>query len=241
MILSKGFLVKDKYNTKQYEDFTMELLPKSRLNEVVDLQLKVYDGIDNKEILFLDTFDEMYDDMVSGAKIIGVLNSKNELISYRYIGFPGNDSRNLGYDIDLPKNELENVVHLETTVVDPLYRGNNLQSMTLEIAMDLVQDEGYNHLLCTVSPYNFFSLYNIMKNGLKIKKLKRKYGKTSEDEGLLRFILHRDLMHPYSNPVDLVVSRWGNLDKQKQLIENGYIGFEIFKDTKVLNYLKFQS
>lgn len=241
MLLTKGYLIKDKYKTKEYEEYTMELLPKERLNEVIDLQLKVYDGIDNKEILYLDSYDEMYEDMKNGAKVIGVLNSQGKLISYRYIGFPGNDSRNLGYDINLPKKELDSVVHLETTVVDPIYRGNNLQSLTLEIAKDLVSEEGYKHLLCTVSPYNFYSLYNVMKNGLKIKKIKIKYGKSNENDGLLRFILHRDLMHPYTNPIDLVVSKWANLDKQRELIENGYIGYEIFKDTRKLNYIKFQS
>lgn len=241
MILSKGFLLRDKYKTKEYEEFTIELLPKERLNEVIDLQLKVYDGIDNKEILYLDSYEEMFDDMKNGAKVIGVLNSDRKIISYRYIGFPGKDSRNLGYDINLPKRELDNVVHLETTVVDPIYRGNNLQSMTLEIATELVLCEGYKHLLCTVSPYNFYSLYNVMKNGLKIKTLKRKYGKSKDDEGILRFILHRDLKTTFTNPVDLVVSKWANLDKQKELINNGYIGFEIFKDTRLLNYIKFGS
>lgn len=239
-MITKGYLIKDKYKAKELEEYTIELLPKEKLNEVIDLQLKVYDGIDNKEILYLDTYDEMYEDMKNGAKVIGVLNSKGKLISYRYIGFPGKDSRNLGYDINLPKKELESVVHLETTVVDPIYRGNNLQSATLEIATDITLKNGYKHILCTVSPYNFYSLYNVMKNGLKIKKIKKKYGKSDEDEGLLRFILHRDLMNPYSHPIDLVVSKWANLDKQIELIENGYVGFELFKDTRLLNYIKFE-
>jgi ribosomal protein S18 acetylase RimI-like enzyme len=183
----------------------------------------------------------MYEDLKNGAKVIGVRNNRGKLISYRYIGFPGKDSRNLGYDINLPKDELDSVVHLETTVVKPIYRGNNLQSLTLEIATELVKEEGYKHLLCTVSPYNFFSLYNVMKNGLKIKKLKKKYARTENEEGMWRFILHRDLKNPYSNPVDLVVSKWANLEKQKELIEDGYIGFEIFKDTRLLNYMKFEN
>ncbi|MBC8587197.1 hypothetical protein [Paratissierella segnis] len=241
MLLTTGYLIKDKYNTRKREEYTIELIPKANLNEVIDLQLEVYEGIDNKEILYLDSYDEMYEDLKNGAKVIGVRNNRGKLISYRYIGFPGKDSRNLGYDINLPKDELDSVVHLETTVVKPIYRGNNLQSLTLEIATELVKEEGYKHLLCTVSPYNFFSLYNVMKNGLKIKKLKKKYARTENEEGMWRFILHRDLKNPYSNPVDLVVSKWANLEKQKELIEDGYIGFEIFKDTRLLNYMKFEN
>lgn len=241
MLLTKEYLIKDKYNTNECEEYTTSLLTKDSLNEVIELQLLVYDGIDNKEILYLDSYEAMYEDLKNGAKIIGVRNSKGKLISYRYIGFPGKDSRNLGYDIHLPIDELDGVVHLETTVIEPIYRGNNLQSLTLGLATQLVKEEGYKHLLCTVSPYNFHSLYNVMKNGLKIKKLKKKYAKNPKEEGIWRFILHRDLNNPYSNPVDLVVSKWANLKKQMELIENGYIGYEIFKDTQLLNYIKFEN
>src|SRR5690606_3348903 len=118
--------------------------------------------------------DDMYHEIKNGGKIIGVLNSKDRLIAYRYISIPGIRNHNLGLDIGIPHEQLKKVIHLETTVVDPIYRGNGLQDLTLQIASKLVRKEGYRHLLCTVSPYNFYSLYNVMKNGLKIKALKKK-------------------------------------------------------------------
>ena len=239
MILNKGNIFKNKSETMELEDYSMKLITKDRLNEVIELQHLVYEGLTNKDILFMDSYNDMLGDLEQGAKIIGVINSKNEIIAYRYIGFPGIDKRNLGYDIALPEIELNSVVHLETTVVNPIYRGNWLQSLTLQVASALVKKEGYHHLLCTVSPYNFYSLYNVMKNGLKIKALKRKYG-TDTDEGLWRFILHSDLDKPLLNPIDLVISKWANLELQKELINDGYVGYEIMKDTRQLNYIKFE-
>lgn len=240
MILNKGHILKNKNEAMELEDYSMQLMPKSRLNEVIELEEKVYEGLSNKDILYFDSYDDMLMDMEQGAKIIGVLNSKNRLIAYRYIGFPGKAERNMGYEIKLSNDQLEKVVHLETTVVDPIYRGNGLQDLTLQVASKMVKQDGYRHLLCTVSPYNFYSLYNVMKNGLKIKALKKKYG-SEDEEGLWRFILHSDLDKPIYNPLDIVISKWANLELQKELIDNGYVGYEITKDTRQLNYIKFDT
>ena len=178
--------------------------------------------------------------MKSGAKIIGVFNETDNLIAYRYISFPGSDNKSLAYDIDLPKNQMDKVVHLETTVVHPEYRGNALQSITLQYAAAEVKALGYRHLLCTVSPQNMFSLYNIMKNGLKIKALKRKYSSSENPDGLWRFILHKDMaIESYNKPISSYMSGLENLDEQKGLIDRGYIGFNIFRENRLLNYAKF--
>jgi ribosomal protein S18 acetylase RimI-like enzyme len=242
MLLNKGQVLKNKHENMELEEYKMELLGKDRLREVIELQQHVYDKLPNKDVLYMDSYYEMLEDMDAGAKIIGVQNEKNRIIAYRYIAFPGKTKRNLGYDINLFEEEMNKVVHLETTVVDPNYRGNNLQSLTLEAAKKIVLADGYEHFLCTVSPHNFYSLYNIMKSGLMIKALKKKYGSAEAgDDGLWRFILHSDIKkQSILNPVDLVISKWANLDKQKELIDQGYIGSELCKDNRVLNYIKFE-
>ena len=132
MVLGKGVLVKNKHKEDmQLEEYKMKLIDKNRLREVVELQQYVYENLPNKEVLYIDSYEDMLGDLENGAKIIGVLNSKDRLIAYRYISFPREEKRNLGYDINLPKEDLKKVVHLETTVVDPLYRGNVLQLVTL--------------------------------------------------------------------------------------------------------------
>ena len=241
ILLNQGSVVKNVNNEKVQEKYTMRLAEIRELDAVVELQQYVYEQLSNKQVLYMDSYEEMYEDLENGAKVIGIYNENNRLIAYRYIGFPNDTSKNLGYDINLPQNELNKVVHLETTVVHPDYRGNGLQSLTLKHAAELVKTLGYKHLVCTVSPQNLFSLYNVMQNGLKIKALKRKYGSDEDQkDGLWRFILHRDLERvTYQNPVEVFISRLNNLEEQKSLIDNGYIGYWVYKDIKMLNYVKF--
>lgn len=242
-MLIRGILKKQVNDSVVQDEYTMRPISLEELYSAVELENYVYEQLPNKQVLYVDTYKDMYEDMKSGAKIIGVFNGKDEIIAYRYIGFPGKSSKNLAYDINLPENQMDKVVHLETTVVHPDYRGNGLQSLTLQHAVSMVRDLGYRHLLCTVSPQNLFSLYNVMKNGLKIKALKKKYG-TSEDQsdGLWRFILHRDLeIGAYEKPIDSFTSKLENIDEQRVLIENGYIGFNVFRESRMLNYAKFNN
>lgn len=242
IILKTGQLIKRMDEGSEQDQFTMGLLTTKELEAVVDLQYLVYNQLPNKQVLCVDTYEDMLEDMKQGAKIIGVYNKDEELIAYRYVGFPGHSDKNLGLDINLSAKELSKVAHLETTVVRPDYRGNSLQSLTLQHAMPLIKDLGYRHLLCTVSPQNFFSLFNIMKNGLKVKALKRKYGTASDGkDGLWRFILHRDLQSAeFLKPNKFMNMKLTDLEEQLKLINEGFVGFWLNKDSKELNYIRFE-
>lgn len=243
MALKTGQLIRNKGKAAEQDEYVMRLIHEEGLQEVVDLENYVYSQLPNKQVLYVDSYDEMLADMRQGAKIIGVYNRKQELIAYRYVGFPGLSEKNLGNDIHLPKKELNQVVHLETTVVRPDYRGNALQSLTLQQIIPIVKSYGYRHLLCTVSPQNPYSLFNIMNNGLKIKSLKRKYA-TDKDgkDGLWRFILHKDLEPQKVTKADsLFKIHLGDLEKQENLINDGFIGYWMFKDSMELNYVRFNN
>lgn len=239
--LKTGYITKHNNERSEQDEYVMRLLTSKELGAVVSLQQYVYDQLPNKQVLYMDTYGEMLDDMKKGAQIIGVYNNAKELIAYRYVGFPGKSDKNLGIDVKLPAYELHRVAHLETTVVRPDYRGNSLQSLTLQQAILLVKALGYRHLLCTVSPQNFYSLFNIMKNGLKVKALKKKYGSDpSGKDGLWRFILHRDL-EPKAvfKPNHFINTKLNNIEEQLKLINEGFVGFWLDKDNKELNYIQF--
>jgi len=242
MVLKTGQLIKHKDERIEQDEYVMRLITIEELRDVAALQKYVYDQLPNKQVLYMDSYEEMFDDMKQGAKIIGVFNKAGELISYRYIGFPGWSEKNLGNDINIPNKELINVAHLETTVVHPEYRGNSLQSLTLQQAIPMVKDFGYSHLLCTVSPQNVYSLFNIIKNGLRIKALKKKYG-TDKDgkDGMWRFILHRNLKPMAARQTSRLLSiPLGNLEQQGKLIDEGFVGLWLFKESKLLNYVRFE-
>lgn len=241
-ILKTGQLIKRTKGKKEIDNYTMRLIPTGELENVIELQKYVYDQLLNKQVLYLDTYEEMLEDMEHGAKVVGVFNEAKDIIAYRYIGFPGTTSKNLGNDIGLPEKELPKVAHLETTVVHPEYRGNSLQSLTLQQVVPLIKGFGYSHLFCTVSPQNVYSLYNIMKNGLRVRALKKKYGVERDgSDGVWRFILHRDLSPKTEKRTsDLLSIPLIDIEPQLRLIEQGFIGLWLSRETKLLNYVRFE-
>ena len=241
-ILKTGQLVRHTEGRKEKDEYVMQLVSTDDLRDVVALENYVYDLLSNKQVLCVDSYEEMLDDMKQGAKIIGVYNKSKDLIAYRYIGFPGKAPKNLGNDINMPEQELQKVAHLETTVVHPEYRGNSLQSLTLQQAIPMVKDFGYSHLLCTVSPYNIYSLYNIMKNGLRVKALKKKYGIAENGrDGMWRFILHRNLNPKAARRTsDLLSIPVVDIEQQRKLIDRGFVGLWLSRESKLLNYVRFE-
>lgn len=242
LILKRGQLFKHKHEIAEQDEYIMRLIKTEELKDAIALQKYVYDQLPDKQVLYRDSYEEMFDDMKQGGKVIGVFNKAGEMIAYRYIGFPGCSDKNLGIDINMPRRELTKVVHLETTVVHPEYRGNSLQNLTLQHAIPMVKEFGYSHLLCTVSPHNVYSLFNIMKNGLKIKALKKKYGTENDGkDGMWRFILHRNLDPAASRKTSKFLSiPLDNLEQQGKLIDEGFVGLSLFKESKLLNYVRFE-
>lgn len=242
MILRTGQLIKHVgEKTVQYE-YIMRTIAEGELKAAVELQQYVYEQLPDKQVLYMDSYEEMLSDMQNGGKIIGVFNKEKEMIAYRYIGFPGAADKNLGKDIKLPEKELTKVAHLEATVVHPDYRGNSLQSITLQQAIPYIKESGYSHVLCTVSPQNVYSLFNIIKNGLRIKALKKKYGNDKDGkDGMWRFILHRNLEPKAAKKTSSLLSiPLGDLEHQKKLISEGFVGLWLYKESKILSYVRFE-
>jgi hypothetical protein len=238
MIMTTG-VVKNRQTHKD-EAYMISMLKKTDLNQVMSLQELVYNNLPNKDVLATDTMDFIEGCIQDDGFIIGVHNSKNQLISYRMISLPNNRNDNMGIDLKLPQKELSQVAHLETTVVHPNYRGNGLQSKSLQLALPLLESKQIKHVICTVSPFNLFSLTNIMKNGLKIKVLTRKYGQAEDNsDGLWRFILHRD-MEALTLAENLKGIRVGleEFSIQKILLDKGFIGDALSADGRILSYVK---
>jgi hypothetical protein len=81
-----------------------------------------------------------------------------------------------------------------------------------------------------------------MKNGLRIKALKRKYG-TEKDgkDGMWRFILHKNMKPIGARKTNQLLSiHLGDLEKQEKLIDEGFVGLWLFKESKILNYVRFE-
>jgi len=231
LILRTGKIYKTTKDQKISLAYKMKLIREDQLDMVVDLQQQVYDEIDNEEIFQLTSKEEFQVRLFEKGRIIGVF-AENELIAFLATYFPGEDPDNLGKDIGLHRKELKHIAYFESLVVKSSFRGNNLQEKMQQEAYDLLIKMGYQHHLATVSYKNYYSIKNMLKFRMKIRALKEKY------EGKLRYIVYRNsLQDQRKNFGQSQIISNSEVSKQKQLLERGYIGYQVYEGKTMTDFM----
>ena len=217
--------------------FQTEFLSESSLQEMVNLQDLILGHLPDPEIFFPHDRDYFRQIFQHDRSVIGV-RVKESLAAYSIIRIPGYDQDNLGRDIGLAEDELASVAHLQATVVHPAFRGNGLQRRMAAAHLHVIEDLGFKHVCCTVSPKNPASLGNIIHSGLVIKGLRPKFG------DWWRYIMYRNFSWPRdmrkeleSNEKTMIGS---DLSGQQVLLNEGFVGFkmEMWPNGFVLSYGK---
>lgn len=208
--------------------FIIRKMEAGEIDEIMALEALVVADLESDETFAPDAREDILYDMSHGGVVFGVFVDGN-LVAYRYIVFPDRSPVNLGMDIGLFGEELDQVVNFTTTVVHPLYRGNRLQRKTMKHALEYLRGKPYKHLVCTISPLNYYSLKNMIRSGFVIRRIKRKYGKIADEiDGKMRFILSRDIddviIRKYRKTITVNNTE---IDLQKNLIKNGYVGYDL--------------
>ncbi len=200
--------------------YEMRFLSKAALEDILNLQELIASNLPSPEIFrlhdkgfFLDLFE--IDRSVIGITVEGIP------IAYSLIHIPGRSQENLGKDAGLPDKELNKVAHLQAVVVHPDYRGNGLQRRMGRVQLKVIEDMGYEHVCCTVSPKNPISLRNILSNGFVIKGLRPKF------EGSWRYIMYRNIPHPILIQGMTVDINSPDIKGQIDLLTNGFLGFDM--------------
>ncbi len=200
----------------------MCFLDRSFLQDILELQDQITRHLPIPEIFRLHEDDFFREIFRLDRAVIGV-TTDDGLIAYSIIRLPGAAEDNLGRDIGLPQTDLDKVAHLQATVVHPAYRGMGLQRRMARAHLDVIEDLGYEHVCCTVSPKNPVSLGNIISSGFVIKNLRPKF------EGWWRYIMYKKI----SCPMKIDESRAGeeiaiagrDIKGQVDLLKQGFIGF----------------
>lgn len=224
----EGYIKKKMKEGNIFEPFSIRKLSVEDVDEMLELEAEIIAGLEDSDAFSPDEKKDIIDDLGRGAMIFGVF-VKNNLKAYRYISFPKRNKANYGRDLGMNGKELDNVVNFTTTIVHPDYRGNRLQRKTMKYALEELKESEYRYLIATISPLNYYSLKNMIRSGFVIKKIKLKYGKISDEiDGKIRYILLRDtkddLRKKYRRTI--VVNNT-EIDLQKNLIKNGYIGYDV--------------
>lgn len=197
----------------------MRFLDESALQDILNLQEQIAGGLPSPEIFRLHDADYFRSLFKSERYVIGVIVD-GSLIAYSLIYIPGKKGENLGRDVGLPEDELGRVAHLQAAVVHPAYRGNGLQKRMGTAHLRVIEEMGFEHVLCTVSPKNPFSLRNVLSNGFVIRGLKPKF------EGAWRYIMYKNLLHSISS-CETVRIKGSDIESQVDLLGRGYLGFNI--------------
>jgi GNAT superfamily N-acetyltransferase len=217
--------------------FEMKFLNAGSLADLLELQEVIAANLPCPEIFMLH--DDLYMQEILRHKrsVIGVTTEEG-LIAFSMIRIPGLAYDNLGRDINLAEEELGRVAHLQAAAVHPAYRGNGLQQKLTFAHLAVIEEMGYEHACCTVSPKNPVSLGNYFSCGLVIEGLRPKM------QGWWRFILHKNIRRANSTNPEMAVDmndpmsgsgihreesrvRISDIEGQLDLLRRGSKGYKI--------------
>lgn len=168
---------------KKEEFLKLKELDLSYLDQIMELQSTIVQGIENKEWYCEVSKEEFKSYFSEGKKVLGYLNEEDKLVALGIYIKNGYDKDNYGYDIGLEGEDLLKVAQIEVTIVLDGYRGNKLQRILCENIEEIAKIDNMEILAATASPYNIYSVRNFENLGYRIEKDKIKYG------GMRRYVL----------------------------------------------------
>lgn len=137
----------------------------------------------HKEWFCLDTPEEFRQRMENGSTWLWVAEDGEKLAGIFTVVFPGTSPVNYGWQLNLPSEDLTQVVNMDTAAVHPDYRGQGLQRRLMQTAE---RELGPGKiLLCTIHPDNQYSLHNAQSQGYEIQATLPMYGS-------IRHLLRKD-------------------------------------------------
>ncbi len=146
--------------------------------EIHKLLWSVYDQLPDKSTFVPDSLEYVEEHIEKrGFILIGYDTEKdNAIVCYFLVHYPDLDPDNMGRDIHLEKEELHKVVHMDSCVVDPAYRGQRLQQTLFALAEEYADKSKYTYLMGTAAPNNYASCRSFEKSGYECIATKEKYG-----------------------------------------------------------------
>lgn len=220
-LINAGKIKRNKDQPLQQDmPYEMRFMDDSYLRDIMGLQEIIIHSLADKEIFRTHPPDYFKDHFQMENSTIGTF-TRDGLIAYSVLYFPGEREDNFGADINLARDELNKVVHLATVAVHPDYRGNSLQSRMQGIHLEVARRMGYDHACCMVSPKNRPSLQNIFSHGLIIKALKLKF------DSRLRYIMHKNLSCPSIIGPEEIRIKSSDIEGQISLLKRGFLGFRL--------------
>ena len=212
--------------------YTIKFLVEDDIQEIINLQDIVLANIKDPDTYYPVSKEILKGLLNNGDSAMGVVIGE-KLVGFCIIHMPGPEQGNLGRDIGMAEEDLNTVAHIQFIFVHPDYWGHSIQNKLIKHIIDIVTDAGCRHVLCTISPKNYYSLYNTLQWGFAIREIKVKYS------GLIRCILCKNISIS-ENPTwqEIVTINSSDIEGQKRLLDDGFQGFDVSKgsDGFIIHY-----
>lgn len=158
---------------RQAAPYTIALLPEEFLASVIALQDSIYQEmpIRQKKFILPKSLETVRDQINAGGKIIGILHDQ-KLIAQSMMANPTSANDPLAELCDLPfGSDPAEATILQSVIVHPDYRGNNLMNKMIAAWIDLAAATGKKHLFARVHIDNNASLAVFLQEGLKVNSM----------------------------------------------------------------------
>lgn len=156
---------------------------------IYNVMVQTVETLEDKTLFVCDDLAYVKEQLEKSGFGVVACSEDGEIAGSFLFRYPDLAEDNLGRDVGVPDNRLAQVVHMESAVVLPEYRGNHLQERMLQFGEKLIDRTKYRFLMVTVSPDNPASYLTFERNGYELMVTKEKYG------GLLRRIYQKELQN----------------------------------------------
>ena len=147
----------------------------SDLPQILAFQQEIYQNLPDKDILF-PLPQEDWEYLMNHGFTLAVFPEESDRLAYLIGCLYPKREENLGLDVGLRDDELDQVGQLEIAMASPDFRGYHMHSRMCSVCVDLFKQDGRTRfILSTVSPRNLPSLKALQSAGLQPLVEKEKY------------------------------------------------------------------
>lgn len=159
-----------KFNSQPCENLYIDIryINSSNLMDITNLYNRVVRYLDNKK--WLKYRDELYlmNVLDKGGFIIGCYIEET-LIACALCEVPSNNYLDYLYEIGFDESKINSSYVSGYVMVDPLYRGNSLHKILMEIRIEESLIRGKNFIITAIANDNIFSLNTILNLGFEFQ------------------------------------------------------------------------
>lgn len=207
------------------ESLEVRLLSEEYVDELLQVQNVIVETMPRKDLYYPETRENYYRWLSNQENGFGLgAFTGNKMVGYFVLYYPGDHDENLGLEIDINSQELNQVARWGLIAVESKYRQSGIVREMVNQGIEILQKRQRRHFCGTVSPHNYSSLKMVFGYGFTIKKIVDKFG------NLTRCIVHRDMDKPISSLIDSVAVDHNDVETQKYLITQGFYGYSLCKN-----------